>query len=182
MIKNILKNKYFLILIASINIIVAIYSLNYYLTQLISSPKILWIFIPDSIIATLIFGIAILLFALKKLPKSLSALALVGMWKYGLWTLFILIMDLRPFAPNWYFYTGHFLMILETLILWKKFKFKPIHFAPAFGFFLVNDLLDYLFSLHPPFNTNYFLETAVFAFILTIILPILVFKAYSKEK
>ena len=182
MIKNILKNRNFLVLVAAINILAAIYSINYYFAQIISSPPILWGFVPDSIIATLIFGIAILLFAFNKLPKSFSALAIIGMWKYGIWTLFVLMVDLRPFVPNWYFYIGHLLMILETLILWKKFKFKPMHLAPAFGFFLVNDLLDYLFALHPPFNTNYFLETAVLAFALTVILPILVFKAYSKEK
>lgn len=180
--KRIFENNKFLLLIAAINIIAGIFSLQYYAAQISATSPVLWLFVPDSIIATLIFGVALVLLSRKMISNSIAALAISGMWKYGLWSLFVLYSGGNAFVPYWYFYIGHVLMIVETIILFKRFKLKAYDFAPAILFFFANDILDYFFDLHPPFSQIYFSETMWLALLLTVFVPILVVLVYSKDK
>ena len=182
MLKKLLLNKKLLLFLALINIVAGIYSLRYYSTQIETTSPVLWPFVPDSIIATLIFGITLFLLARKKLPSSLAALSIAGMWKYGLWTIFVLLVDARSFVEYWYFYVGHVFMVAETILIYKKVKIEPIHLAPALGFFIVNDLFDYFFGLNNLFNQSFFVETMFFAFGLTVLSLIIVQTRYSQEK
>jgi uncharacterized membrane protein YpjA len=180
-----IKNKYFeifLLILAIINIFAAIFSIKYYLSQLLVTNSLFWFFVPDSIIATFFFAIALILFSKKILPESLGAFAIIGMLKYGTWSIFVLFLGGNNFLDYWYFYLGHFLMIIETMIFFKKFRINVWHLLPALILFLINDVLDYFFGLHPPFNELYFTETMVFSFILTIACSILVLFVYSKDK
>lgn len=180
--QQVFDNKNFLLILILINIGAAVFSIKYYWPQLFATNLILWLFIPDSIVATLIFAIALFLLYRKKLSNSIAALAIMGMWKYGLWSLFVLYSAGNNLFDYWYFYLGHFLMIVETIILFKKNTFNFYVFGPALLFFIANDLLDYFFDLHPPFSQVFFSETMWIAFLLTILLPFLVIFVYSKDK
>jgi uncharacterized membrane protein YpjA len=175
-------NKKFLLILILINVGAALFSIKYYLPQLMNTNPLLWVFVPDSIVATLIFAVALFLLYKKKLSESIAALAIMGMWKYGLWSLFVLFSAGNNFFDYWYFYLGHFLMIVETIVLYKKNKIVFYAFGPALLFFVANDILDYFFDLHPPFSQVFFSETMVIAFLLTILLPFLVVFVYSKDK
>jgi len=175
-----LMNKKFLILLAIINFAVGIYSISYYFWQLEKTSPLLWIFIIDCPLYALIFGLNIYLVSRNKKYPLLGLLSIIGSLKYGLWTIFALLLPgLIFFFPL--LVIGHSLLIIELILLYKLYIFKIKHIIPVLAWFLFNDFLDYFAMIHPYFEKEFFNEIMIFSFAITIILAFLVPLIFSKK-
>ena len=89
-----LANRSFLLLLLIINVAGTIYGYVWYGWQLKETPAIFLIFVPDSPTASLFFVFVIAAFLLKKNWPLVEALAIVTLFKYGIWAV---VMNLLVF-------------------------------------------------------------------------------------
>jgi len=176
------KSKIFFFLLGLLNIAAGLYSaVVYYGAQISATHPLLWIFVADCSIYAILFGIVLLFFSASRPRKLLSLIALVGVLKYGIWVLFAIF--LTNFSQSNYFaLVVHILFLLETLVLFRRFAFKVKHFLVVIVWFLLNDLMDYYFLLHSPFNLNFFVPLMWAALLLSIFLSFFVSAAFSTRK
>jgi len=96
-IRQILLDRYFLILLFFINLFGTIYGFLWYESQLRITPTIFLPFVPDSPTASLFFTIWLLFFIYNKNLSYMAALAVMSLFKYGTWAvvmnLFTLFVD-----------------------------------------------------------------------------------------
>ncbi|MCX6800671.1 MAG: DUF1405 domain-containing protein [Candidatus Diapherotrites archaeon] len=188
--KRIFENKKFLVTLALINFAAGVYSIQYYLPQLSQIDPLLWLFVADCPLYSIIFGTIILLGVFVKQTRSgrfqiifpfLLMISIVGNLKYGFWTVAVFLISGLTFGYE-IFFAGHLLLMAETIVLFKKVKFEIKHLVICAAWFLLNDTLDYAAGLHPYFDTKYFLETAAISFVSTILFSLIVFVFFSKSK
>ena len=89
-----LANRSFLWLLLIVNIAGTVYGYVWYGWQLKETPAIFLIFVPDSPTASLFFVFVIVAFLLKKNLPLIEALAVVTLFKYGIWAV---VMNLLVF-------------------------------------------------------------------------------------
>lgn len=173
--KDVLFRRKTLILIALVNLLGTVFGFYYYSDQLLSTDLLLWIFVPASPIATLLFAVSIYLNADDKGLPILDALAFISNLKYGLWTIIVLTYYSEIFfSPNsiglyTFMLISHFGMALQAFLLfkWKKIGLKAL--LGAFFWYLVNDFIDYTFGTHTELYTEYTLPAELVAYSLTFI-------------
>src|SRR5699024_7390205 len=85
MIKYILLDKWFLFLLFFINLLGTVYGFYWYRHQLSETSDIFLMFVPDSPTASLFFTIVLFFFLIKKNIPYIEALALMTLFKYGIW-------------------------------------------------------------------------------------------------
>jgi len=173
-----LYDKRILFVLALINFAAGIYSLSYYLTQLNQTNPLLWIFVADCPIYALLFGINVLLLIREKPSASLSLISIVGNFKYGLWTIFVFFLS-GEMSLHWLFILSHLLLIIETVIFVKLFKFKLKHVIFVVLWFLLNDFFDYVIGTHPVIWGGFLSKVALFALFSSIVLPIVLAILFS---
>lgn len=183
------KNKVSLAIIILINIGGVFYGYSYYLKQLLHSPLYLWPFIPDSPNSTLLIALALVLYAIGYSSKFLDALAFITVFKYGLWTMFVLLFHYEHYFGLEYtlrmaLFWLHFGMVLEAFILLKEMKMlsKP-QWVFLTGWFFLNDVMDYMFNTHPvmPSEGIEIVRTVTFVMSLAIIAFTFLLIKYKSE-
>lgn len=140
----------------------------FYGEQFLATSPLLWVFVADCPLYALLFGLAFL-FRGEAKPGTLKAwfgevpdlsllwfVAFVGAMKYGFWTVFVLS------AYSGFYFTpelsllysvlfiSHLFMLFETMLLVGKIRVKDWFLFAGAGWFLLNDLSDYLLGTHPP--------------------------------
>jgi len=141
-----------------INVIGSIYGYYFYSPQLSQTPTALLVFVPDCPLYTTLFALVIILAVLGYRNDLFNFIVSIGLVKYAIWTLFIL----SSFS-GFYFQTSfditvqaiilfvlHIGMFLEGLVF-PFGKIRGWHVAAAFGWFLLNDLMDYFGPVLHPF-------------------------------
>lgn len=110
----------------------------------------------------------------------LSFISIIGNIKYGLWTIFVL--TISGVAPTQgLIILSHFLLLIETIVLFDLFSFKVKHVLIASVWFALNDFLDYVLGLHPFVKEGFLADAALFSLASTIILPFLVSIIFSSR-
>jgi len=166
-------DKRILYLIALTNLAGTLFGFYYYGDQIISTDPILWIFVPASPIATLLFAGSIYLNADDIGLPILDALAFVSNLKYGLWTVFCLTYYSEIFFTGnsvglySFMLVSHFAMAVQAFLLfkWENIDFRALILAS--GWYLFNDLIDYSFGTHTELYTEYIFPAEVAAYSLT---------------
>jgi uncharacterized membrane protein YpjA len=74
-----------LVLLLIINIFGTAFGYYWYGSQLKNTPAIFWAFVPDSPTASLFFVFVLLAFLLKRNFGLMEALAIITLFKYGIW-------------------------------------------------------------------------------------------------
>ena len=144
-------------LLLLLNIAAVLVGFWYYSDQLLATPLPLFPFVPDCPLYVLL-AIPVLL----KMVKSdwFSFLTSVGMAKYGLWTVFVLLFHSQAyFSPEMasvsiIFIFGHAGMVLEGLALLPKKRVGTAVLLLAIGWFLLNDISDYFWGTVPAIPTT----------------------------
>ena len=108
--------------IVLINLLGTIFGFWYYMPQFSNEPFLMWIFVPDSPVATLFFSLSLVLWQLKKDSILVSTLAFIGCIKLGLWTSYCLILFFSSFSyldPLMYHFLlwSHLAMVLQALLI-----------------------------------------------------------------
>ncbi|HLR40886.1 MAG TPA: DUF1405 domain-containing protein [Virgibacillus sp.] len=188
MIKYILLDKRFLICLFLINLIGTIYGFIWYESQLAITPAIFLIFVPDSPTASLFFTIFLLFFLFKKNIPYIEALAIITLFKYGIWAV---IMNLLTLAVNgtlsWQGYMlmfSHGAMAIQGLLYAPFYAIKLRHIIVAAIWTLHNDVIDYVFGMMPIYAslTKYMNEIGYFTFWLSILSIMIAYRLTVAKK
>jgi uncharacterized membrane protein YpjA len=151
-----LANRSFLLMLLIINIAGTIYGYVWYGWQLKETPAIFLIFVPDSPTASLFFVFVIAAFLLKKNWPLTEALAIVTLFKYGIWAV---VMNLLVFFAqgelDWIgvmLIFSHFAMAVQAILYSPFYRFKWWHLIVTAIWTLHNDVIDYVFFMLPRYH------------------------------
>jgi len=179
--EEIFLNKKFLIFLIIVNIISAIISIwFYYKNQLLNSSPFFWIFIADCPIFALIFAFVLYKKLNNKTAVFITFLAIIGVFKYALWTLGVIIL-----TSNLFFYPviviSHIFFLIQIIVFYKVFAFRLKHVLLGLIIFLIFDFFDYVLLTHPSFDLKYFNEVALFSIFLSFFCVFIVAFLFSKK-
>lgn len=144
-----------LLAVAAINFLGTLFGFYYYLPQFQSTPVHLWVFVSDSPIATFAIGLSLVLYIHDKKWPGLDVFAFVANFKYGLWTVFVLIYYFETFwsvnsIPMYIFLlVSHFLMFVQAFLVLEHAEWSFKALVISVTWFLLNDTLDYFLDIHP---------------------------------
>ncbi|MDQ1001733.1 putative membrane protein YpjA [Neobacillus niacini] len=151
-----LANRSFLWLLLVVNIAGTIYGYIWYGWQLKETPPIFLIFVPDSPTASLFFVVVLVAFLLKKNWPLIEALAIVTLFKYGIWAV---VMNLLVFTAqgelDWIgvmLIFSHFAMAVQALLYAPFYRFRWWHLMVTAIWTLHNDVIDYVFFMLPRYH------------------------------
>lgn len=174
-IRKILLDQRFLLLLFIINLFGTIYGFLWYESQLKITPTIFLPFVPDSPTASLFFTIFLLFFIFNRNIPYIEALALMSLFKYGIWAVVMNFLTMAVGEPiGWQGYmliASHAGMAIQGLLYAPFYKIKLRHFAVASLWILHNDIIDYVYEMMPIYHslTKYMNEIGYFTFWLSII-------------
>jgi uncharacterized membrane protein YpjA len=145
--------KWLIILLLLVNIPGTIYGYIWYHDQLSSTPAYFILFVPDSPTASLFFVFFLIALLLRRNWPLIEALAAITLIKYGIWAV---VMNLAAGwagdALNWKNYMlifSHAGMALQAILYAPYFRIKRWHLLVAAVWTLHNDIIDYVFMMHP---------------------------------
>ncbi|MBH0157182.1 MAG: DUF1405 domain-containing protein [Bacillota bacterium] len=170
----ILKSKTFLSLLLTINILGTIYGYIWYGVQLTETPSKFLLFVPDSPTASLFFVIVLFAFLVNKNLPIFEGLAIVTLFKYGIWAVF---MNILVFIVNeslnivgMMLILSHLGMAIQGLLYAPFYKIKPLHLTIVAIWTLHNDVIDYVFFMMPRYSllNQYTPQIGYFTFWLSI--------------
>lgn len=152
-----LTRKEFLILLLIINVLGTIYGYYWYGYQLEETPPIFLIFVPDSPTASLFFCFVLVAFILKKNWPLFEALALLTLFKYGIWAVVMNILTLQVQGSlHWTGYmlmASHLAMAIQGLLYSPYYRIRWKHIIIAAIWTLHNDVIDYVFFMYPNYSS-----------------------------
>ncbi|WP_042457810.1 DUF1405 domain-containing protein [Neobacillus dielmonensis] len=170
----ILGNRKVLILLFLVNIVGTIYGYYWYGYQLKQTPAIFLAFVPDSPTASLFFVFVLLAFLLKKNWPLIEALAIVTLFKYGIWAVvmnFLVLIVQGELDWTGYMLIGsHFAMAVQGVLYSPFYRMKTWHLVVAAIWTLHNDIIDYVFFMMPNYSMldQYMPQIGYFTFWLSI--------------
>ncbi|TFJ93879.1 DUF1405 domain-containing protein [Lentibacillus salicampi] len=175
MIKYLLLDKWFLFLLFIINLLGTVYGFFWYRYQLFDTPDIFLLFVPDSPTASLFFTIVLLFFLFKKNAPYIEALAMITLFKYGIWAvvmnLLTLIVEGSLGGIGYMLMFSHGAMAIQGLLYAPFYAIKLRHIVLAAIWTLHNDVIDYVFGQMPVYSslTEYMDEIGYFTFWLSML-------------
>lgn len=188
MFQYLLGQRPILIVMLFINFFGTVYGYYWYRDQLNETPAHFYIFVPDSPTASLFFLIVIIGFLMKKNLPLIEALAIVTLFKYGIWAVImnILVLLINGTLP-WQGYmliASHFGMAIQGLLYSPYYRFKLRHLLIAAIWTLHNDVIDYVFKMMPKYGLlmNYINEIGYMTFWLSIISLLIAYYLVLKQK
>ncbi|MDQ0228772.1 DUF1405 domain-containing protein [Metabacillus malikii] len=188
MIQYILALKPVLFLVFVINFFGTIYGYFWYNSQLSQTPAHFIPFVPDSPTASLFFTIVILAFLFRKNFPLIEALAIVTLFKYGIWAvmmnLLVLIVNGGLSWQGYMLIVSHFGMAVQGLLYAPYYRFKIKHLIFAAIWTLHNDVIDYVFEMMPRYGSlmNYMNEIGYFTFWLSLISILIAYLLVNNKK
>jgi uncharacterized membrane protein YpjA len=170
-----LANRPFLWLLLVVNFAGTVYGYVWYGWQLKETPPIFLIFVPDSPTASLFFVFVLAAFLLKKNWPLMESLAIVTLFKYGIWAVvmnslvFIIQGELDWVGLMLAF--SHLAMAVQALLYAPFYRFKWWHLIVTAIWTLHNDVIDYVFFMLPRYHmlNDFTPEIGYFTFWLSIV-------------
>jgi uncharacterized membrane protein YpjA len=139
-----------------VNIAGTVYGYVWYGWQLKETPPIFLLFVPDSPTASLFFVFVLVAFLMKKNWPLVEALAIVTLFKYGIWAV---VMNLLVFTAqgelDWIgvmLIFSHFAMAVQALLYAPFYRFRWWHLIVTAIWTLHNDVIDYVFFMLPRYH------------------------------
>ncbi len=134
--------------IVFINLVGTAFGFYYYGFQLAQTPPEMWLFVPDSPIATLFMALALATWKLGHPQEWLIALAFFGNIILGGWTVWVHLVFFEQFsylhpAMRQFLIWSHAAMILQAFILHRIGTFSPFAVAVATGWYALDTTVDY---------------------------------------
>jgi uncharacterized membrane protein YpjA len=170
-----LTNRMILWLLLIVNVLGTIYAYYWYRYQLAETPPIFLMFVPDSPTACLFFVFVLVAFLLGKNWPLFEALAMVTLFKYGLWAVvmnyLVLVVSGELDIIGYMLMLSHGAMALQGLLYAPFYRFKAWHLVVTGIWTLHNDVIDYVFKMLPRYHMldNYIPQIGYFTFWLSIV-------------
>ncbi|MEK3886041.1 DUF1405 domain-containing protein [Bacillus sp. FSL K6-3431] len=171
----ILGDRRFLWLLLLINVGGTIFGYVWYEDQIVRTPTYFIPFVPDSPTASLFFCFVLLAFLLRKNWGLIEALALITLFKYGVWAVVMNFLVLAVTGDlSWQGYmliASHGAMALQGLLYAPFYKMKVWHVIVAAIWTLHNDVIDYVYMQYPKYSglEMYVREIGYFTFWLSVV-------------
>lgn len=150
-----LINRSILWLLLVVNILGTIYGYYWYGWQLEETPAKFLIFVPDSPTASLFFVFVLIGFLMKRNSGLIEALAIVTLFKYGIWAV---VMNILVFVVtgelDWVGYMlilSHLAMAIQGILYAPFYRIKMWHIVFTAIWTLHNDIIDYVFFMLPKY-------------------------------
>ncbi|WP_423809552.1 DUF1405 domain-containing protein [Piscibacillus halophilus] len=181
-IKFLLMDRTFLILLLIINILGTIYGYIWYEYQLVQTPLHFIPFVPDSPTASLFFVIVLIGFLMGKNFKLFEALAMLTLFKYGVWAV---VMNILTFIEVGHttpaglmLIASHGAMAIQGLLYASFYTIELIHLVIAGVWTLHNDVIDYVYGMMPIYGSlnQYMSHIGYFTFWLSLLSIWVVYK------
>lgn len=172
---SLLANRSFIKLLLVINILGTLYGFYWYKWQLVDTPIIFLAFVPDSPTATLFFVFVLIAFLVRKNWPILEALAIVTLFKYGIWAVVMNFLVITISGKIDYIaimlICSHLAMAVQGILYAPFYRIKLSHLAIAAIWTLHNDVIDYVFFMMPKYSmlTDYLPQIGYFTFWLSIV-------------
>lgn len=158
-----IEQKWFIITLIFLNLFGSIYGFTWYKDQILDNSLKFLFFIPDGPLASLFFVIFLILYLFGKSVPIIDALASVSLFKYGVWTIMVVIWGgwaeeasvIKMITLETISWTDlliiiiHIAMILQAILFYKKYSYGFWNILLAGIWLLTNDFLDYTFGIHP---------------------------------
>jgi uncharacterized membrane protein YpjA len=157
-----------------VNIAGTIYGYIWYGQQLAETPVKFLPFVPDSPTASLFFVFVLIAFLLKRNWPLFEALAIVTLFKYGIWAVVMNILVWKVTGTlgwaGWMLLFSHGAMAVEGVLYAPFYRMKWSHLAVAAIWTLHNDIIDYVFHMMPRYRMleQYMPQIGYFTFWLSI--------------
>lgn len=188
MLNKVLIDRRFIFLLFIVNALGTIYGFYWYKSQLAITPPIFLLFVPDSPTASLFFTIFLLLLLLNKRAPYIEALALITLFKYGVWAVVMNILtfniegSLDPIGLM--LVVSHAGMAIQGLLYGPFYQFKFRHVVFAAVWTLHNDVIDYVFGMMPIYSrlTDYMAQIGYFTFWLSILSIMIAYFIFVRNK
>lgn len=141
-------------ILITINFAGFVWGIWYYYFQLTETSPLLWVFVIDCPLYTLLLAIVFIFAAIGLRNKLASALVAVGAIKYGIWTDFVLVyygdyfFQSEPLPHSLALFVAHIGLILQAFLLIGR-KIPKIYAAILLGWFLFSDYMDYIAGTAP---------------------------------
>jgi len=158
-----------------INIIGTVYGYYWYRGQLNVTPLQFLPFVPDSPTASLFFVFVLIAFLFRKNWPLFEALAIVTLFKYGIWAVVMNILTkmVTGYLPweGYMLIISHGAMAIEGLLYAPFYRIKLRYLLIAAIWTLHNDIIDYVFMQFPQYQDLYIYvrEIGYFTFWLSIL-------------
>ncbi|AYA76825.1 DUF1405 domain-containing protein [Bacillus sp. Y1] len=170
-----LTNRMILWLLLVINVLGTIYAYYWYRYQLAETPPIFLLFVPDSPTACLFFVFVLVAFILGRNWPLFEALAMVTLFKYGIWAVvmnyLVLVVSGELDMIGYMLMLSHGAMALQGLLYAPFYRFKAWHLVVVGIWTLHNDVIDYVFKMLPRYHMldDYIPQIGYFTFWLSIV-------------
>lgn len=185
---SLLKDRRFILLLFIINALGTIYGYIWYLPQLRETPPHFLLFVPDSPTASLFFTIFLFLLLIKKTSPIIEALAVVTLFKYGVWAvvmnLLMLLTTGHLSMAGYMLIFSHAAMAMEGLLYVPFYRFNNKHLLIVLVWTVHNDFIDYVYGMMPSYRTliDYMPQIAYFTFWLSVGTIVLVYYLMRSKK
>lgn len=135
-------------LIVAINLLGTAFGFYYYGFQFAQTPAEMWIFVPDSPVATLFIALALATWKLGHPQEWLVALAFFGNIILGGWTVWVHLAFWPEFgylhpAMRQFLIWSHAAMVLQAFVLHRIGDFSPGGVAVATAWYALDTTVDY---------------------------------------
>lgn len=158
-----------------VNLLGTIYGYIWYMPQLKQTDAIFLPFVPDSPTASLFFTLAVFGLFLGRQWGLMQALAVMTLFKYGIWAVVMNILTLVVTGElswlGWMLVASHFGMAVQGLLYAPFFRVKPIHLIIASVWTVHNEIIDYVYMQYPVYSQLhlYIQEIGYFTFWLSML-------------
>ncbi|MDR4888698.1 DUF1405 domain-containing protein [Fredinandcohnia sp. QZ13] len=169
-----------------INVPGTIYGYIWYESQLNITPSKFLVFVPDSPTASLFFCFVLVAFLLRRNWPLIEALAIVTLFKYGIWAVVMNILTYFVNGLDIYGYMlifSHLGMAIQGLLYAPYYRIKPIHLVIAAVWTIHNDVIDYVFFMMPRYSVldQYIPQIGYFTFWLSMVSILLTYLLCIKK-
>lgn len=154
--KILLFNRTMIWILFLVNLAGTAYGYWWYKYQLADTPAIFKAFVPDSPTASLFFTLFLLALLLSIKMPYIEALAVVTLFKYGVWAvvmnLLILIQEGSLEAQGYMLMVSHGGMAIEGILFASLYTYKLRHLIVAAIWVLHDVIIDYVFGMMPIYS------------------------------
>lgn len=153
---SVLGNRQILFTLLVVNIFGTIYGYIWYGYQLKETPGIFLPFVPDSPTASLFFVFVLLALLFKKNCGFMEALAIITLFKYGVWAVIMNILTLITTGhlslSGYMLIASHLGMAIQGLLYSPFYRIKLWHLIFAAIWTVHNEIIDYVFGMMPRYG------------------------------
>ncbi len=145
-------------LVVAINLAGTAFGFWFYSGQFATTPTVMWPWVPDSPVATLLIALAFAAWKLGYEQPWLTALAFFGNIILGLWTPYTLLVFSETYATQThplmyqFLFWSHLAMVVQALVLHRITDFPVWAVAVALAWYTSNLIVDYFVPVSGDFH------------------------------